>query len=111
DTYIDNLNDAFELKYGTDPLDDDSDDDGYFDGIEVASGSDPLNPADYPGKPPETPQETSGGVNWVTVGIAIGSVTGGVSILIMMMINRKKKPHYKHRKPFSRGKQPFPPKK
>jgi hypothetical protein len=34
--------------HGTDPLDVDSDDDGYSDGFEVQEGSDPLDPQDFP---------------------------------------------------------------
>ncbi|MBD3195681.1 MAG: hypothetical protein GF317_11525 [Candidatus Lokiarchaeota archaeon] len=49
DTDLDNLNDAFEIKYGTDPCDDDSDGDGYYDGIEILSNTNPLDPNDYPG--------------------------------------------------------------
>ena len=32
--------------YGTDPLDPDTDDDGFLDGDEVAIGTDPLDPND-----------------------------------------------------------------
>ncbi len=35
--------------HGTDPSDPDSDDDGYSDGDEVGAGTDPRDPADYPG--------------------------------------------------------------
>lgn len=37
-----------EAAYGTDPLDPDSDQDGWDDGIEVTNGGDPLDPADHP---------------------------------------------------------------
>lgn len=37
-----------ELSAGTDPLKWDTDGDGYNDGIEVAMGTDPKNPSDYP---------------------------------------------------------------
>ena len=37
------------MKIGTNPLVDDTDGDGYYDGIEVQSASDPLDPNDYPG--------------------------------------------------------------
>ena len=49
DTDCDNLNDAFEVKYGTNPLADDSDGDTYLDSVEIQMGTDPLNPLDYPG--------------------------------------------------------------
>ena len=49
DTDADGLDDLYELKVsGTDPLVADTDGDGYTDGVEVAAGSDPLDPADYP---------------------------------------------------------------
>ena len=37
-----------ELTTGTDPKDDDSDDDLLVDGLEVANGADPLDPLSYP---------------------------------------------------------------
>jgi hypothetical protein len=37
-----------ENDTGTDPNDPDTDDDGVLDGIEVALGTDPLNPASFP---------------------------------------------------------------
>ncbi|MCF2138455.1 MAG: ABC transporter substrate-binding protein [Candidatus Lokiarchaeota archaeon] len=44
-----NLLDGFEIKYGTDPLVIDTDGDGYGDGVEILSGSNPLDANDYPG--------------------------------------------------------------
>jgi len=43
DTDKDDLDDEFELKLGTNINDPDSDDDGYWDGLEVARGYDPLD--------------------------------------------------------------------
>lgn len=43
DTDKDDLDDEFELKLGTKINDPDSDDDGYWDGLEVARGYDPLS--------------------------------------------------------------------
>ena len=50
DTDNDGLYDGSEdLYYDTDPTDYDSDNDGYSDGEEMAAGSDPNDPNDYPG--------------------------------------------------------------
>lgn len=43
DTDADNLDDLEEWTIGTDPEDEDSDNDGYNDGVEVFTGYDPLN--------------------------------------------------------------------
>ena len=49
DTDGDGLTDGDEVRlYGTDPLDPDSDGDGVLDGIEIAAGSDPLDPRSVP---------------------------------------------------------------
>ncbi len=45
DSDQDGLSNDEEALYKTDPLDKDSDDDGYTDGVEVESGYDPLKPA------------------------------------------------------------------
>ena len=44
--------------YGTDPYRADTDGDGVDDDVEIAGGTDPLNPADYPGGPTLTPGTT-----------------------------------------------------
>lgn len=46
DTDGDGLSDALEMALGTDPLDPDTDGDGINDGDEVDAGSDPTNPND-----------------------------------------------------------------
>lgn len=52
DTDGDGLTDGDEvLVYGTAPLAPDTDGDGFLDGDEVSQGTDPLNPASYPGAP------------------------------------------------------------
>jgi hypothetical protein len=43
DSDKDDLDDEFEIKLGTNINDPDSDDDGFWDGLEVARGFDPLN--------------------------------------------------------------------
>ncbi|MGH2534580.1 MAG: hypothetical protein ACRDJW_20140 [Thermomicrobiales bacterium] len=49
DTDGDGLSDGDEVnKYGTNPLDPDTDGDGWTDGREVAAGTDPLDPEDFP---------------------------------------------------------------
>ena len=40
--------DEEEFDNGTDPLDPDSDDDGFNDELEVQAGTDPMNPEDFP---------------------------------------------------------------
>ena len=44
----DQLTNAQEANFGTDPDNDDSDGDGYSDGFEVAYSSDPMNSMDQP---------------------------------------------------------------
>ena len=40
---------AYDIGLDTDPNDDDTDDDWVKDGVEVSQGTDPVDPADYPG--------------------------------------------------------------
>ena len=40
---------AYDIGVDTDPNDDDTDDDWIKDGVEVSQGTDPVNPADFPG--------------------------------------------------------------
>ncbi len=57
DTDGDNLNDYYEISiYNTDPLDEDTDNDGYNDGDEIASGTDPNDPNNYPATSTTAPQ-------------------------------------------------------
>jgi hypothetical protein len=52
DSDDDGLSDGGEVNtHGTDPVDSDSDDDGFSDGDEVAAGSNPLDPGSTPGSP------------------------------------------------------------
>jgi len=54
DTDDDGVLDGAEVfTYNTDPLDPDSDDDTFLDGSELAVGTDPLDPDDYPIVPPD----------------------------------------------------------
>jgi hypothetical protein len=48
------------LELGTDPLIDDTDGDGFNDGIEVFSGTDPLDSNDYPGVGEDEPSGIPG---------------------------------------------------
>jgi hypothetical protein len=43
------------MDAGTDPLDPDTDGDGFEDGVEVAAGTNPLDPLDFPQAPPFVP--------------------------------------------------------
>lgn len=87
DTDCDNLNDAYEIKIGTDPLNDDSDGDSWFDGVEVASGTDPLNSNDYPGQDTHSDDDQSGNQLFLFFGIAGGI---GIGILISFLLNKRK---------------------
>ncbi|NPE09057.1 MAG: hypothetical protein GNW80_12305 [Asgard group archaeon] len=57
----DDLADYLELEiYDTDPLNPDSDGDGFHDGYEIEMGTNPNDPNDYPIIPSPSPTETSG---------------------------------------------------
>lgn len=57
----DDLADYLELEiYDTDPLNPDSDGDGFLDGFEIEMGTNPNDPNDYPIIPSLSPTETSG---------------------------------------------------
>jgi len=57
DPDLDTLTNLEEYNYGTDPLEADTDGDGFGDGVEIDEGTDPLDPEDYPDDPttPITP--------------------------------------------------------
>jgi YD repeat-containing protein len=58
----DGLSDYLEqVKYGTDPLNADTDGDGWSDGQEVAAGTDPLNAASHPGPSTPSSSDSKGG--------------------------------------------------
>ena len=68
------------MKLGTDPLDDDTDNDTYLDGIEVLAETDPLDPSDYPG---------SGALIvevWILV--AIGASIAGVTVVVALLLKK-----------------------
>jgi ELWxxDGT repeat protein len=73
DSDDDGLSDHGELvRHGTDPLAGDSDGDGFGDGVELAAGSDPLDPGSVPPDPVELPLLApwgrallAGGVAWL----------------------------------------------
>lgn len=79
DTDCDNLNDAFEVKIGTDPLNDDSDGDSYLDGLEVIAGTNPLDALDYPGS-------TRGSDPTLLIVLVAGS---GIAVIIILITIRK----------------------
>jgi len=83
DTDVDGLTDFDEVfLHVTDPLDPDSDDDGYHDGVEVGVGSDPNDPVSYPIEVSGTvsysgPQT---GVVYLVAAHAGGSITNALAI-------------------------------
>ena len=62
---------VLEKGYPTDPLDRDSDSDGFDDGYETASGTDPNNAFLYPLGPPKPPVITSPKVIYGRIGVPI----------------------------------------
>ncbi|MFX1480088.1 MAG: hypothetical protein ACFFCI_18365 [Promethearchaeota archaeon] len=77
------------LYYGTDPLDEDSDDDWHYDGIEVVSGTDPLDTDDYSGK--ITPGD---GLNYPliirTIIDVASAITGGILTGMFFYLKKRK---------------------
>ena len=77
------LSDYSEELYGTFPDDADTDDDGYTDGQEVNSGTDPLDPNDYPISP--TDDNIPGYDIYILLGI--------ISIITGILIKKRLKYH------------------
>ncbi|MHA2424449.1 MAG: hypothetical protein ACXAEF_06655 [Candidatus Thorarchaeota archaeon] len=79
----DNLIDTFEVKKGTDPLDDGSDADTYLDGFEVIAGTNPLDPLSYPGTPT--------GIDPMLIVIAVCGIGGVIVVIVIVSYIKKKK--------------------
>ena len=84
DTDKDGLTAETELALGTDPTKADSDGDGYTDGAEVTSYTNPSNPASNPGIPGSTASPTMGGVG----GLVGGAGAGGAAGLVTGMVKK-----------------------
>lgn len=84
DSDQDDLSDAKELVYKTDPKNPDSDGDGYSDGAEVKSGYDPLKPA--PGDKLSDQQRTNTAAI-IASGESSGNLTDDLSGKIATMIS------------------------
>jgi hypothetical protein len=84
DTDKDGLTTETELALGTDPTKADSDGDGYADGAEITSYTNPSNPASNPGVPGSTASPTMGGVG----GLVGGAGAGGAAGLITGMVKQ-----------------------
>ncbi|HEX8974404.1 MAG TPA: ferric reductase-like transmembrane domain-containing protein [Patescibacteria group bacterium] len=65
DSDLDGLTDQGEIQiYHTDPHKADTDGDGWEDGVEVMSGTDPLDPNSYPGAPASVVQQAPSEIPW-----------------------------------------------
>ena len=84
DTDKDGLTAETELAIGTDPTKADSDGDGYTDGAETTSYTNPSDPASNPGIPGSTASPTMGGVG----GLVAGSGAGGAAGLVTGMVKK-----------------------
>tara|TARA_R110000823_G_scaffold23696_5_gene70458 strand:+ start:2982 stop:4949 length:1968 start_codon:yes stop_codon:yes gene_type:complete len=73
-----------EVLLGTDPAESDSDGDGYSDGAEITSQTNPNNPASNPGIPGSTSSPAMGGVG----GLVGGAGAGGAAGLVTGMVTK-----------------------
>jgi len=80
----DGLTTETELALGTDPTKADSDGDGYTDGAEITSYTNPSNPASNPGIPGSTASPTMGGIG----GLVGGAGAGGAAGLVTGMVKK-----------------------
>jgi hypothetical protein len=80
----DGLTTETELALGTDPTKADSDGDGYSDGAEIISYTNPSSPASNPGIPGSTASPTMGGVG----GLVGGAGAGGAAGLVTGMVKK-----------------------
>lgn len=84
DTDKDGLPAETELALGTDPTKADSDGDGYSDGAEVMSYTNPNNPSSNPDVPGSSASPTMGGVG----GLVGGAGAGGAAGLVTGMVKK-----------------------
>ena len=84
DTDRDGLLAETEALLGTDPTKSDSDGDGYSDGAEVSSQTNPNNPTSNPGIPGSTISPLMGGVG----GLVGGAGAGGAAGLVTGMVKK-----------------------
>ena len=82
DTDNDGLTAETERALGTDPTKADSDGDGYSDGAEVTSYTNPSNPASNPGVPGSMASPTMGGVGGLVGGAGAGGAAGLVTGMV-----------------------------
>lgn len=83
----DDLADYLELEiYGTDPLNPDSDGDGFLDGQEINYGSNPNDPNDYPITSDPNPTESSGFKNGLFFGFSLMTLV----TLIVLVTDRRR---------------------
>jgi hypothetical protein len=85
DTDKDGLTAEAEALLGTDPTKADSGGDGYTDGAEVSSYTNPSNPASNPGVPGSATQPILGGV----AGLVGGAGAGGAAGLVTGMVKER----------------------
>ena len=86
----DGLTNYWEYKYGTDPHDNDTDDDGFSDGDEVRLGYEPNNGEDYPESTMEVVYISSGD-RMILYVICVLSVLSLVFSLMMFLGVRAKR--------------------
>jgi hypothetical protein len=86
DADSDGLSNADEHTRALDPTDADTDGDGYKDGVEVASGSDPLDPASQPEGPPPEEEPWGTGGTWCASGTGAGASTAAALVLLVSVL-------------------------